>query len=92
MRALITSSVEKFQRGWIRSAWRRLPGKDTPRSSTAVTLGNILDRDYAGVGACTLKSGYITGKMLEEFHSCYEETHLLTSIMTFIENGGHKPA
>jgi hypothetical protein len=39
-----------------------------------------------------LKSGYITGKMLEEFHSCYEDPHLLTSIMTFIENGGHKPA
>ncbi len=38
-----------------------------------------------------LKSGHITGKMLEEFHSCYEDPHYWTSIMTFIENWGRKP-
>jgi SAM-dependent methyltransferase len=39
-----------------------------------------------------LKSGYITGKMLEEFHSCYQDPHYWTSVMTFIENWGRKPA
>jgi SAM-dependent methyltransferase len=39
-----------------------------------------------------LKSGHITGKMLEEFHSCYHDPHYWTSIMTFIENWGRKPA
>jgi len=39
-----------------------------------------------------LKSGYITGKMLQEFHSCYQDPHYWTSIMTFIANWGHKPA
>jgi SAM-dependent methyltransferase len=38
-----------------------------------------------------LKSGYITGKMLEEFHSRYQDPHYWTSIMTFTENWGRKP-
>ena len=37
-----------------------------------------------------LKSGYITGKMLEEFHSCYQDPHYWTSIMTFTENWGKR--
>ena len=39
-----------------------------------------------------LKSGYITGKMLEELHSCYQDPHYWTSVMTFTENWGRKPA
>jgi SAM-dependent methyltransferase len=39
-----------------------------------------------------LKSGYMTGKMLEELYSCYQDPHYWTSIMTFIENWGRKPA
>ena len=38
-----------------------------------------------------LKSGYITGKMLEEFHSCYQDPRYWTGIMTFIETWGRKP-
>ncbi len=38
-----------------------------------------------------LKSGHVTGKMLEEFHSCYQDPHYWTSIMTFVENWGRKP-
>jgi SAM-dependent methyltransferase len=37
-----------------------------------------------------LKSGHVTGKMLEEFHSSYQDPHYWTSIMTFIENWGRK--
>jgi SAM-dependent methyltransferase len=39
-----------------------------------------------------LKSGHVTGKMLEDFYSCYEDPHYWTSIMTFVENWGCKPA
>ena len=39
-----------------------------------------------------LRSGHVTAKMVEEFHSCYEDPHYWTSIMTFIENWGRKPA
>ncbi len=39
-----------------------------------------------------LKSGHVTGEMLEKFHSCYLDPHYWTSIMTFIENWGRKPA
>lgn len=39
-----------------------------------------------------LKSGHMTGKMLEEFHACYRDPHYWTSIMTFTENWGRKPA
>jgi SAM-dependent methyltransferase len=39
-----------------------------------------------------LKSGYVTQKMLEEFHACYQDAHYWTSIMTFIANWGRKPA
>ncbi len=39
-----------------------------------------------------LKSGHVTGKMLEEFHSFYQDPHYWTSIMTFVENWGRKPA
>jgi SAM-dependent methyltransferase len=39
-----------------------------------------------------LKSDYITAKMLEELHSHYQDPHYWTSIMTFIENWGRKPA
>jgi SAM-dependent methyltransferase len=39
-----------------------------------------------------LKSGYFTGRMFEEFRSCYEDPHYWTSVMTFIENWGRKPA
>jgi SAM-dependent methyltransferase len=38
-----------------------------------------------------LKSGYITGKMLEEFHSCYQDPRYWTGIMTFIATWGRKP-
>jgi SAM-dependent methyltransferase len=43
------------------------------------------------LGPALLKSGHVTGKMLEEFHSCYEDPHYWTSIMTFVENWGRKP-
>ena len=39
-----------------------------------------------------LKSGHVTGKMLQEFHSFYQDPHYWTSIMTFVENWGRKPA
>jgi SAM-dependent methyltransferase len=39
-----------------------------------------------------LKSGHVTRKMLEGFHSNYQDPHYWTSIMTFIENWGRKPA
>jgi SAM-dependent methyltransferase len=39
-----------------------------------------------------LKSGYITGQMLDEFHSYYQDPHYWTSIMTFVGNWGRKPA
>jgi SAM-dependent methyltransferase len=39
-----------------------------------------------------LKSDNITGKMLEEFYALYQDPHHWTSIMTFIQNWGRKPA
>jgi hypothetical protein len=39
-----------------------------------------------------IKSGHMTGEMLEEFHSHYQDPHYWTSIMTFTENWGRKPA
>jgi SAM-dependent methyltransferase len=38
-----------------------------------------------------LKSGYITEKMLEEFHICQQDPHYWTSVMTFTANWGRKP-
>jgi SAM-dependent methyltransferase len=39
-----------------------------------------------------LKSGYVTEKMLEEFHAGYHDSHYWTSVMTFTANWGCKPA
>jgi SAM-dependent methyltransferase len=39
-----------------------------------------------------IKSGQMSGEMLEEFHSHYLDPHYWTSIMTFVENWGRKPA
>jgi SAM-dependent methyltransferase len=39
-----------------------------------------------------VRSGHVSEKMLQEFHSCYQDPHYWTSIMTFIENWGRKPA
>lgn len=39
-----------------------------------------------------LESGHMTGKMLEEFYPCYQDPHYWTSVMTFTENWGRKPA
>jgi hypothetical protein len=39
-----------------------------------------------------LESNCITGKMLSEFHTHYLDPRYWTSIMTFIENWGRKPA
>jgi hypothetical protein len=39
-----------------------------------------------------IKSGHMTGEMLEAFHSHYQDPHYWTSIMTFTENWGRKPA
>ncbi len=39
-----------------------------------------------------LKSGYITGEMLQQFYSCYQDSHYWTSVMTFTANWGRKPA
>jgi SAM-dependent methyltransferase len=39
-----------------------------------------------------IKSGHMTDEMLEEFHSRYEDPHYWTSIMTFVESWGRKPA
>jgi SAM-dependent methyltransferase len=39
-----------------------------------------------------LKLGCITGKMLEEFRTCYQDPHYWTSVITFIANWGRKPA
>ncbi|MEY2616823.1 MAG: hypothetical protein QOH78_2596 [Verrucomicrobiota bacterium] len=39
-----------------------------------------------------IKSGHMTGEMLEAFHSHYQDRHYWTSIMTFTENWGRKPA
>jgi SAM-dependent methyltransferase len=38
-----------------------------------------------------LKTGYITEKMLEEFHTFYIDPHYWTSVITFIANWGSKP-
>jgi SAM-dependent methyltransferase len=38
------------------------------------------------------KSGYLAEKMLDEFHACYQNPHYWTSVMTFVENWGRKPA
>lgn len=38
-----------------------------------------------------LKSGYITGKMLDELYSHYGDRHYWTSMMTFTANWGRKP-
>jgi SAM-dependent methyltransferase len=37
-----------------------------------------------------LKSGYIPGKMLEEFHACYKDPHYWTSVITFTANWGRR--
>jgi hypothetical protein len=39
-----------------------------------------------------LKSGYITQKMLDEFHTWYQDPHYWTSVITFAANWGRKPA
>jgi hypothetical protein len=39
-----------------------------------------------------LKSGYVTGEMLEEFHVRYQDPHYWTSVITFIANWGRKSA
>jgi SAM-dependent methyltransferase len=39
-----------------------------------------------------LKSGYVTEKMLEEFHARYQDPHHWTSVITFTANWGRKPA
>jgi hypothetical protein len=39
-----------------------------------------------------LKSDHISARTLEEFHALYRDPHYWTSIMTFIENWGRKPA
>lgn len=38
------------------------------------------------------KSGHMTGNMLEGFYAGYEDPHYWTSVMTFVENWGRKPA
>jgi SAM-dependent methyltransferase len=38
-----------------------------------------------------LKSGYVTDKMLEEFHARYQDPHYWTSVITFTANWGRKP-
>jgi hypothetical protein len=37
-----------------------------------------------------LKSGYITAKMLDEFHDRYLEPHYWASVITFTANWGRK--
>jgi SAM-dependent methyltransferase len=39
-----------------------------------------------------LKLGYVTEKMLEEFHARYEDPDYWTSVITFTANWGRKPA
>jgi SAM-dependent methyltransferase len=39
-----------------------------------------------------LKSGHISGKMLEDFRGCYQDPHYWTSVITYISNWGRKPA
>jgi hypothetical protein len=39
-----------------------------------------------------LKSGYVTEKMLGEFHARYQDPHYWTSVITFTANWGRKPA
>jgi SAM-dependent methyltransferase len=39
-----------------------------------------------------LKSGYITEKMLEDFHARYQDPHYWTSVITFTANWGREPA
>ncbi len=39
-----------------------------------------------------LKSGYINEKMLQEFHTCYQDPHYWTSVITFTANWGRKSA
>ncbi len=44
------------------------------------------------LGPLLLKSGHVTEKMLEEFHTRYEDPHYWTSVITFTANWGHQPA
>jgi hypothetical protein len=39
-----------------------------------------------------LKSGHITRKNFEEFHTCYQDPHYWTSVITFTASWGRKPA
>jgi len=39
-----------------------------------------------------LKSSYVSEKMLEEFHTRYQDPHYWTSVITFTANWGRKPA
>ena len=39
-----------------------------------------------------LKLGCVTGKLLDEFHTRYDDPHYWTSVMTFTANWGRKPA
>jgi SAM-dependent methyltransferase len=44
------------------------------------------------LGPSLLKLGYVTEKMLEEFHARYQDPHYWTSVITFTANWGRKPA
>jgi SAM-dependent methyltransferase len=44
------------------------------------------------LGPTLLKSGYVTEKMLQDFHAHYQDPHYWTSVMTFTANWGRKPA
>jgi hypothetical protein len=39
-----------------------------------------------------LKLGYVTEKMLDEFHTHFDDPHYWTSVITFTANWGRKPA
>jgi len=44
------------------------------------------------LGSSLLKSGYVTGKMIEEFYARYQDPHYWSSVITFTATWGRRPA
>jgi len=66
--------------------------KGTPRSSTAGQWATYWIETVRELAPSLLKSSYVSEKMLEEFHTRYQDPHYWTSVITFTANWRRKPA
>jgi len=89
----ITLSDARFPSGWIRSGLEDVRGEGhTAQFNGGSDWATYWIEYVRELAPSLLKSSYVSEKMLNEFHTRYQDPHCWTSVITFTANWGRKPA